>query len=100
MHAAEACEPTEGLTSLNTNDLETYCYAVLRVKLQPILVSCSAMEPHRLHPELGVKRCSGEDTLGVAPRENSSMPGQYSQKASFPILTGEQEAFVAFMKQI
>jgi hypothetical protein len=34
------------------------------------------MAPHRIHPELGiVKRCSGEDTLGVAPRENSSMPG-------------------------
>ena len=34
------------------------------------------MEPHRIHPELGVvKRGSGEDTLGVAPRKNSSVPG-------------------------
>jgi hypothetical protein len=25
-----------------------------------------------------VKRCSGEDTLGVAPRQNSSVPGPIS----------------------
>ncbi|MGJ3251745.1 MAG: hypothetical protein ACFE0J_11520, partial [Elainellaceae cyanobacterium] len=29
-------------------------------------------------PNSVVKRCSGENTLGVAPRENSSVPGLYS----------------------
>jgi hypothetical protein len=33
-----------------------------------------------------VKRCSGEDTLGVAPRENSSVPGQFLYKNLFLIL--------------
>ncbi len=47
-----------------------------------------AMEPRRLHPELGfVKRCCGEDTLGVAPRKNSSVPGQFSSKSQ-TLLTG------------
>lgn len=40
------------------------------------------MEPRRIHPELGfVKRCCGEDTLGVAPRQNSSVPGQFLSKS-------------------
>jgi hypothetical protein len=30
-----------------------------------------------------VKRDCGEDTLGVAPRYNSSVPGQYSQTSLF-----------------
>ena len=32
------------------------------------------MEPHRPIPNSEVKRCSGEDTLRVASRDNSSMP--------------------------
>jgi hypothetical protein len=34
----------------------------------------SVVEPHRPIPNSEVKRNSGEDTLGVAPRDNSSMP--------------------------
>ena len=43
-----------------------------------------AVVPHRSIPNSVVKRCSGDDSWGVAPRENSSMPGKnflYSIKA-------------------
>jgi hypothetical protein len=35
-----------------------------------------------------VKRCSGEDTLGVAPRENSSVPGPLSHNSLPSLLIG------------
>ncbi|NER28915.1 MAG: hypothetical protein F6J89_17110 [Symploca sp. SIO1C4] len=35
------------------------------------------MAPLRPIPNSVVKRCCGEDTLGVAPRDNSSVPAQY-----------------------
>jgi hypothetical protein len=35
-----------------------------------------AVVPHRSIPNSEVKRCSGDDSWGVAPRENSSMPGK------------------------
>ena len=35
-----------------------------------------AVEPHRSISNSEVKRCSGDDSWGVAPRENSSMPGK------------------------
>ena len=34
-------------------------------------------------PNLVVKRCCGEDTLGVAPRENSSVPGLSSKRGHY-----------------
>jgi hypothetical protein len=39
-----------------------------------------------------VKRCCGEDTLGAAPRENSSMPGLYLHKSLFR----NEKGFFAF----
>ena len=49
MYAAEACEPTEGLTS----NMITSCYAVLKVLSTSFPGAVGAMVPHRLHPELG-----------------------------------------------
>ena len=45
-------------------------------------------------PNSEVKRISGEDTLGVAPRENSSVPGFYSAKAVFSSM--QERAVLAF----
>jgi hypothetical protein len=40
-------------------------------------------------PNSEVKRCCGDDSLGVAPRENSSMPGLlFNNIASSYILEG------------
>ena len=91
MYAAKACEPTEGLTS-NTNDL--YCYAVLKAMSAstPFLVSLAQWNHTDSIPNSEVKRCSGQDTLGVTPRDNSSMPGHSSHQSLF--LEIENEAFV------
>ena len=74
MSVAEACEPTEGLTS-NINESMLLCSLE---GLTPFLVLLAQRYHTDSIPNSVVKRCCGEDTLGVAPRENSSVPGQYS----------------------
>ncbi len=68
MSAAEACEPTEGLTSL-VNLL------LCSLEGKAFLVPLAQWTHSDSIPNSAVKRCCGEDTLGVALRENSSVPG-------------------------
>jgi hypothetical protein len=65
--------------------LRLLIYAVLRAlgnwKLYKFPGAYGDVAPLRSIPNSVVKRISGEDTLGVAPRENSSVPGyQYDAK--------------------
>jgi hypothetical protein len=48
--------------------------AVLRVFLEGLLGGNGVLDPLRPIPNSGVKRYSGDDSWGVAPCENSSLP--------------------------
>ena len=84
------CSP--GVLTDRGLDLLFYLYAVFSVF--PFLVLMVQWPHSDSIPHSVVKRCYGYDTLGVAPRDNSSVPGSSLTKKNLFSSIGQRFFFV------